>query len=448
MGKNRRKNLPEGRFEADITALSHEGRGIAKVDGKTVFIPFALSGERVAFEYTLSKATYDEGRLLEVLQPVDARVSPPCPHFEICGGCALQHLSLTAQILHKQQTLLSHYRHFAKGLEPETLLAPIVSPRSEGYRTKARLGVRYVHKKNKVLVGFRERNGRFLAEIDRCKVLHQSIGGDLTALQDLIFSLSIYKEIPQIEIAVDEERSALIIRHLVPFSEKDLEKLKSFAIAGHLWIYLQSKGPQTIRRLSPESTQRPLQMSYHLPAYNLTLDFAPNDFTQVNPDVNRKMLDQALLLLAVSSEDNVLDLFCGLGNFSLPLATKAKRVVGIEGDEAMVQRAALNAKRNGLGNTAFYAANLFEAFTTSAWLKETKFHKLLLDPPRAGAEFVCQNIEQIAPKRIVYVSCNPATLARDAGILVNEKGYRLKASGVMDMFSHTAHVESMALFEK
>ncbi|WP_119327992.1 23S rRNA (uracil(1939)-C(5))-methyltransferase RlmD [Cysteiniphilum halobium] len=448
MPRRIKKNCPSGVFNTTISSLSHEGRGIAKINGKTTFIPFALEDEEVAFEYTLSKSNYDEAKLVRVLTPSTKRVFPPCTYFEICGGCSFQHVAPDAQIAFKEETLLNHFKHFGRGLQPLTRIAPLRSNSHEGYRTKARLGVRYVHKKGKVLVGFRERDGRFLADIDHCKILHSSVGKDLTLLQNLVFSLSNYKEIPQIEVAVDDQVTALIIRHLSPFTDEDLLKLTDFAKAYHFWVYLQAKGPDTVTRLYPEVTQEPQSLSYDLVDYGVRIYFEPNDFTQVNHDINRKMLKQAIELLEVSKDDTVLDLFCGLGNFSLPLATKATFVVGVEGDEAMTMRAMRNAKRNKIDNVAFYPVNLFEDISKHQWIIEHQFNKLLLDPPRAGAEMVCQQIEIINPKRIVYVSCDPATLARDAGILVNEKGYKLLSAGVMDMFPHTTHVESIAVFEK
>ncbi|MBK2125592.1 23S rRNA (uracil(1939)-C(5))-methyltransferase RlmD [Fangia hongkongensis] len=444
----RRKKLPEGAFKAEVTGLSHEGRGIAKVEGKTTFISFALPGETVQFEYSNRKSNYDEGMAVEVLEASNLRANPPCEYFKLCGGCSFQHVSPNEQIKLKEETLLNHYQHFGQGIQPEKVLKPLVSDNTEHYRTKARLGVRYVHKKGKVLVGFRERNGRFLAEIDHCKVLDKSVGTDLRILQELIISLESYKEIPQIEVAVDDQRTALIIRHLVDLSPSDLEKISCFAKAHGFWIYLQSKGPDTIKRLYPDANETPKQLSYRLDEFDVQINFEPNDFTQVNREINHKMINQALNLLEVSPSDTVLDLFCGLGNFSLPLARKAKYVVGVEGDEAMTKRAGENAQQNSIDNVAFHAANLFEDISKHSWIHEMRFDKLLLDPPRAGAEKLCSQMDLIQPKRIVYVSCDPSTLARDAGILVKEKGYKLVSSGVMDMFPHTTHVESIAVFEK
>lgn len=443
MGK---KNLPQGLFTASIVALSHDGRGIAKVDGKTTFIPFALPNEVVEFEYTYRKSNYDEGRMVNVIEASNDRVEPPCEHFQICGGCALQHLSVEAQLLHKQATLANHFKHFGK-VEPMSWLPPLHSPLSEGYRHKARLGVRYVHKKGKVLIGFRERNGRYLAEIDRCAVLHSSVGEQLSLLQDFVANLSNYDQIAQIEVAVDDHRTALTIRHLSEFNESDYEKIATFAQQNNFWVYLQSKGSDTIYRYYPQAEEMPIEMSYQ-PMVGIDIAFGSGDFTQVNAKLNPKMIELALSLLEVNDQDSVLDLFCGLGNFSLPLATKAKYVVGVESDEVMTKRALKNAEDNGLSNIEFHQANLFEPITQFPFVTAQKFNKLLLDPPRAGAESVCLGIHHIDPEVIVYVSCDPSTLARDAGILVNQHGYKLIKAGVMDMFPHTNHVESIALFTK
>lgn len=443
MGK---KNLPQGTFTATITALSHDGRGIAKVEGKTTFIPFALPNEVVEFEYTYRKSNYDEGRLVNIIESSADRVEPPCEYFQICGGCALQHLSVEAQLLHKQATLANHFKHFGK-VEPQQWLEPLHSPQSEGYRHKARLGVRYVRKKEKVLIGFRERNGRFLAEIDRCAVLHPSVGEQLPLLQGFVASLSNYDQIAQIEVGVDDHRTALTIRHLSDFTTEDYATIQNFAQSHGFWVYLQSKGPDTIYRYYPDANAVPTEMSYR-PQQGVEITFGSGDFTQVNAQLNPKMIALALSLLEVNENDQVLDLFCGLGNFSLPLATKAKLVVGVEGDQVMTQRALNNAQANGLDNISFHQANLFEPITQFPFITDKRFNKLLLDPPRAGAEAVCMGINHLNPETIVYVSCDPATLARDAGILVHQHGYKLIKAGVMDMFPHTNHVESIALFAK
>ena len=448
MGRSRRRNkLKEGIFQADIIALSHDGRGIAKVDGKTTFIPFALPGETVEFEYTFSKAKFDEGKIVNIIKESADRVKPICDFFEACGGCSLQHISPEAQIKHKEETLINHLQHLGNGVVADEILEPLKSENTEYYRGKARLGVRYVRKKEKVLVGFRERNGRFLADIDKCIVLDKSVGLNLDNISKMIESLEIYNQIAQIEVAIDDYRTALIIRHLEAFNEDDLNKLVNFGKENNYWIYLQSKGPNTIFRLYPEKNEQPLKLKYS-PIEDININFEPNDFTQVNKDINRKMIKKAISLLDISENDSIIDLFCGLGNFTFPIAKYAKSVIGVEGEQTMVKRALETAEINNVKNIDFYATNLFENFEKQEWFSNFTYNKMLLDPPRAGAEEVCKNIEKFDVERIVYVSCSTATLARDSGILVNEKGYKLVSSGIMDMFPHTMHVESIAVFEK
>lgn len=447
MGRSRRNKLKEGIFEATITSLSHDGRGIAKVDGKTTFIPFTLPGEEVRFEYTFSKAKFDEGKVVEYITKSSERVEPVCEHFEICGGCSLQHMSPQAQIKLKQGTLLNQLKYIGEGVEPETVLEPLLSQNTEGYRNKARLGVRFVTKKERILVGFRERNGRFLADIEKCVILNPLIGQKLPEISKFIESLSNYKQIAQLEVAVDDHRPAIIMRHLEPFTDADLEQIKCFAEEHGYWIYLQSKGPDTVFRLYPEQTLEPVKLSYN-PVEDIEIGFEPGDFTQVNNDINKNMIKKAIELLDIQKEDSIIDLFCGLGNFTLPLSQHAKMVIGVEGEQTMVNRAKETAINNNIENTKFYAANLFESFDDKEWFNDFEYNKMLLDPPRAGAQEVCLNIEKFDVERIVYVSCSTATLARDAGILVNQKGYKLLSAGVMDMFPHTMHVESIAVFVK
>ena len=447
MGRARRRKLKEGIFEAEIVSLSHDGRGIAKVDGKTTFIPFTLPGEIVKFEYTFSKAKFDEAKVVEYVKKSPDRITPKCDFFELCGGCNLQHMSNSAQIEHKQETLLNQLKYIGEGVEPENILEPLLTDNTEGYRNKARLGVRYVNKKDTILVGFRERNGRFLAEIDRCIVLNPLVGEKINDIAKFIETLSIYNQIAQLEIAIDDHRPAIIVRHLELFANEDLAKLRDFGQENNYWIYLQSKGPDTIYRLYPDRDVVPTKLSYE-PIDGVEIGFEPNDFTQVNNDINRKMIKKAIDLLDISKDDSIIDLFCGLGNFSLPISKYAKSVIGVEGESKMVQRAIETAQNNNISNAKFYAANLFESFEDKEWFNNFEYNKMLLDPPRAGAQEVCQAIEKFNVKRIVYVSCSTATLARDAGILVNQKGYKLVSAGVMDMFPHTMHVESIAIFEK
>lgn len=423
----------------EITALSHEGRGIAHVDGKTVFIEGALPGEQVTFTLTKKHRHYDEGRVLEIVQASPQRVVPRCPHFGVCGGCSQQNFSHELQIQHKQQILLDSLLHVGK-VVPKTILPPMLGP-IWGYRHKARLGVKFVEKKGKVLVGFREKQGRYLADLQSCDVLHPSIGKKIIALSKLVESLEKYKVIAQIEVAVSDDEVALVFRNLEALPESDLTKLRDFAQLHEFRIYLQPGGVESVFCLWPEN---PGPLLYTLPDFNLSLAFEPLDFTQINPVINRQLVSLAIKLLDLKSTDRVIDYFCGIGNFTLAMATVAAHVVGVEGADQAIIRARGNAERNHISNTTFYTSNLMGDLTNLPWRGD--YDKILLDPPRSGA---IELIEQLSfkAKKIVYVSCNPATLARDAAALVQNHGYKLKAAGIMDMFPHTSHVESIAVFE-
>ena len=442
---SRRQHKPRGvqnspLVEAEITALTLEGKGVARVNGKTVFIEGALPEEKVAFRYTSYKANYDEGRVETVLTASPNRVEPKCQHFAICGGCSWQHISLDAQIRYKQQILLDNLQHIGK-VQPATLFEPLTAE-GWGYRRKARLGARWVRKKQQALVGFREKNGGLLAEISRCEVLHPLVGERITALKDLVTSLDARDSLPQIEVAIgDDEVAALVVRHMEALSTGDLDKLLSFAREFQFELYLQPAGPQTVHKVYGERS-----LAYTHPQFDTRVQFEPLDFIQVNQALNRKMVMRALELLELRSTDTVLDLFCGLGNFTLPLARQAAQVIGVEGDLAMVERARAAAHANGIHNTDYYACNLMsDALSKEAWLKH-HYDRILLDPPRAGAKELLPYLGKLKAERIVYVSCDPATLARDAGELVHTQGYQLLGAGVMDMFPHTAHVESIAVF--
>jgi 23S rRNA (uracil1939-C5)-methyltransferase len=440
MSKKDQQRQPRKTLTAEIKNLSHEGRGVTQINGKTVFIHGALSGETVKFYYTRQQSKYSEGQTTEVITPSPERIEPLCPYFRFCGGCSLQHLAHKGQLKHKQHVLREQLQHFAK-TTPETWLLPIQGPIWQ-YRRKARLGVRYVKGKEHVLVGFRERNGRYITDMHGCNVLHPSVGERISALRALIDKLSINADIPQIEVAVGDDHAALIFRHLKPFSEEDLSALTEFGKANELWIYLQPGNIKSAHRLHPntdESDRLLLDLSEH----NITLRFHPTDFTQVNFEINHKMLAQALRLLDLQKTDKVLDLFCGLGNFSLPIARHCEHVTAVEGNNTMVERGSENAALNGLSNVNFYAADLMQDCSEYDWAKQP-YDKLLLDPPRSGAQQIVENIDAFGVNHIVYISCNPATLARDIGILVN-KGFRLVQAGIMDMFPHTTHVESIAL---
>lgn len=443
MSRRRRKQkLPAEPQHAVIENLSHEGRGVARIDGKTVFIEGALPGETVMFRYTRRRSRHDEGVVTEVLTASSQRVVPPCEYYGMCGGCSLQHLDPGAQIAHKQSVLLDDLQHIGK-VRPEEVLPPLTGP-LWGYRQKARLGVRYVRKKERVLVGFREKHSAFLADMRRCKILAPQIGERLEDLSALIGRLSGYDRIAQIEVALGDEGAALIFRNLVQLTDTDHDLLSEFGRQFDFQIYLQPKGPDSVHLLWPGSAT----LRYALPEQGVTLEFLPNDFTQVNTAINRDMVTRAIGLLQPAPTDRVLELFCGLGNFSLPVAKQVRQVVGVEGDAGLVARARENASRNGIGNVEFNSANLLDDVRDQPWLRRQQYDKLLLDPPRSGAAEVIPQLAGAGARRIVYVACNPATLARDAGMLVHDQGYRLVSAGVMDMFPHTAHVESIALFVK
>lgn len=440
--RNPKRALSQTIHTAEIANISHDGRGIAYVNNKTVFLNNALPTETVEFVYTHRQSKYDEGDVVNVLTASPQRVTPQCPHFNICGGCSLQHLHSDEQINVKQKILLEQLQHIG-GVKPKKILPPLTAS-TWGYRRKARLGVRYVIKKNKVLVGFREKNGRYLADIDNCHVLYPQVGLNIIALKQLITELATFEHIPQIEVAVGDQITALIFRHLKPLPAADIELLRQFAITHHFQIYLQPDGIDSITRLWPENNENFL--SYALPQHNIELKFNPGDFIQVNAEINQQMVSRALELLAPEKNEKILDLFCGLGNFTLALAHHCTEITGIEGDNAMIERCHNNALHNKINNAHFYRADLSGDWTHQPWAKQ-QYDKILLDPPRAGAWEIVQNIQRFAAKQILYISCNPATLARDAAELIRH-GYQLKAAGVMDMFSHTSHIEAMALFTK
>ncbi|WP_045223764.1 23S rRNA (uracil(1939)-C(5))-methyltransferase RlmD [Methyloterricola oryzae] len=438
----KRKPLPQTPFGARVESFAHDGRGVSHVDGKAVFIDGALPGEDVRFVYTQIRRDFAEGRAVEILEPAAERVAPRCAHFGVCGGCSLQHLAEGAQIQEKQALLLEQFRRLGK-VEPEALFEPLIGPHW-GYRHKARLGVKWVAKKDRVLVGFREKASAFIAEIEQCPVLHPAVGEHLTDLAAMIAGLSIREKLPQIEVAVGDVRCALVFRVLQPPSSEDLERLSAFGEHYAFDIYLQPQGPDSVFPLHP---QTPPPLTYALPAHGVEFRFKPTDFTQVNVQINRQMVDRVLELLDPQGHETLLDLFCGIGNFTLPLARRAAQVVGVEGGAEAVARARENAEANGLANVQFHVADLTQPQDQAAWAT-ARYDKVLLDPSRAGALEVLQYTKKWQARRIVYVSCNPSTLARDAGVLVHEHGYRLLSAGVMDMFPHTSHVESIALFEK
>lgn len=435
----KRKAPPAGEHPAEIIDFDHEGRGIARIDGKATFIADALPGERVRFKYLRVSRDADEGQCVAVESPSPHRVEPRCAHFGVCGGCSMQHLAPAQQVAFKQKQLLDQLARIGR-VVPDEIAAPIVGD-VWGYRRRARLGAKLVPKKGGVLVGFRERESSFLAALDSCVVLDPRVGLRLRALGELIAALSIRNRVPQIEVAC-AQTVALVFRVLEAPSEGDCAQLAAFAQREGCEIYLQTGGPDSIRPLS--GTAAPLEYSPDGSA--LRLRFEPCDFIQVNGAISQRTVNQALDWMAITPGDRVLELFCGLGNFSLPLAQRGATVTAVEGDDGLVRRARENASRNGL-DVRFDKADLFNAKPDAAWL-QAPFDKLLLDPPRAGAREILPMVAARQPQRIVYVSCHPGTLARDAATLVHEHGYRLARAGVMDMFPHTSHVESMALFTR
>ena len=443
--RRRKKRLPEEPVEVDISALSNEGRGIAHVDDRTVFIDQALKGERVRFKYTRLTSKIAEGRAVEVLKPSPLRVEPLCRAFDMCGGCSLQHMSSEAQVELKQSMLLDQLEH--NGVKPEAVIPPLLGP-EYGYRHKARLGVRYVHKKETVLVGFRERNSSFITETQRCEVLHPSVGGIISNIADCINKMETKRSIPQIEVAVGDNQTVLVFRHLEALPEEDRTLLSDFCQAHSLVGYLQAGKPDELELLSPQQAETLYYMLPTASGEDLKIEFQPSDFTQVNPDINRRMVANAIEYLSLKETDTVLDLFSGLGNFALAMARGCAKVVAVEGSLVMVKKARDNAELNDIENTEFYYADLYgDELAAAPWLKQ-KYDKILLDPPRSGAAEILPSLKKMGASIIVYVSCHPATLARDAAVLVNDLGYKLKKAGIMNMFPHTGHVESIAVFEK
>lgn len=453
--RNRRKQLPSEPATLQIESLSHEGRGVAHVNGKVCFVEGALPGETVEARYVNSRRQFDELRTETVTSAASDRTVPPCDYAAICGGCSLQHLAPSAQLAFKESVLFEQLLHSA-GLEAGSFepLPPMPGP-SEHYRRKARLAVRIVQRKGGALVGFREKASSFITDMNDCKVLVAEVAVLLPRLRTLIDSLEGRFEIPQIEVAVGESEAreeadgaplevALVFRHLQPLSESDLAALTAFAREVPLQLYLQPAGVDSVHRLYPPGGEE--RLHYYLPAWDLSLAFHPMDFTQVNAVINRRIIDRALGLLELKPEDSLLDLFCGLGNFTLPAARRCAEVVGVEGSEEMVRRGEENARRNGMDNVSFHAADLTRPLEEQDWLP-ARIDKILLDPPRSGAQEIIAPLAALGASRIVYVSCNPATLARDAALFM-QQGYDLKSAGVMDMFPHTAHVESMALFQR
>lgn len=438
----------------EIRSFDMDARGVGHLpnedgsQGKVVFVEGALPGELVGFSTYKKKASWEAATLTEVVRPSSQRVTPKCEFFGTCGGCSMQHLEPGAQVAMKQRVLEDNLWHIGK-VKAETMLRPIYGP-TWGYRYRARLSVRHVIKKATVLVGFHEKKSRYVANMETCEILPPHVSAMLMPLRELIASLSIVEALPQIELAIGEGVTAMVLRIMAPLAAGDEVKLKDFADRYQVQWWLQTKGPETAEPYYPENSD----LHYLLPEFGVRMPFKPTDFTQVNHHINRVLVARALRLLDVQAGDRVADLFCGLGNFTLPIATIAKEVVGIEGSDTLTGRALDNARHNGLDKkTSFSTRNLFEV-TAQDFINLGKFDRFLIDPPRDGAMAVCQALIDLAssapelrPKRLVYVSCSPSTLARDAGMLVNQGGYKLSCAGVVNMFPHTSHVESMAVFD-
>ena len=444
---SRSNSVPSATFEAVITDLSHDGRGVTRVDGKAVFVSGALLGEQAILRLRKRHRHFDEAEVVELITRSPHRVEPRCRHFGQCSGCSLQHLDAESQIATKQRVLAENFERIGK-VTPQLWLPPLTGE-PWGYRRKGRLSVRNVLKKGRVLVGFREEeNPRFVADIQQCEVMHPALGPKVGLLADLLNGMDAANDIPQIEFAAGDDTMALVFRHMQPLSERDLAALTAFGQQHQLAIYLQPGGNSSVHPLWPEHPRLAFRIaSGDVDVDDVELEFQPLDFVQVNADMNQRMMARTLELLDPQPTDRVLDLFCGLGNFTLPIARRVAEVVGVEGEHGLVERAAQNAARNGIDNARFHVANLFEDQRATDWARQP-WDKLLLDPPRAGADKVLEYLPHKQTRRIVYVSCHPASLARDAGILVNQHGFKLTSAGVMDMFPHTAHVESIALFER
>lgn len=436
-------------YTVTIESVDYEGKGIARIEGKTVFVYGALAGEEVLIEIVKRKPSFDKAKLVEIIQASPKRVTPECPNYGVCGGCSMQHVSFDEQIRIKQQVLTDNLQHLGN-VAAEEIMPPLAGV-PWGYRHRARLSARYVAKKGGALVGFREKGAPYVLDMHECLILPPHVSALITPLRELVSAVSIRDKIPQIEVAVGTQVTILVIRNMEALNPEDEQLIRQFieqysSLENPLQIWLQPKGPETCYPFYPVDAPK---LSYTIQRFSLDIPYNPSEFTQVNPYINEEMLALSMELLAPQAHEVIADFFCGIGNFTLPIARLAKQVVGIEGADVLVKRAKQNAIHNGLGDkVAYQVCNLFTI--DDVWLQKLgHFDKWLIDPPRDGAfELVKSITPQTAPQRIVYVSCNPATLARDAGVLVHTHGYRLLKAGVMNMFPHTSHVESIALFER
>ena len=432
-------NSAAGSTQFRIEALSEDGRGVVEYDGKQYLVDNVIPGERIQFRPAGKRRGKHEGVVERLIESSPMRVTPRCEHFGVCGGCSLQHIGTAGQVSIKQDRLLEQLSRV--NVTAEDLQAPITGP-AWGYRRKARLGAKWVGKKDTALVGFRERRNNHVAVLSGCEVLHPSVGKNMMALRSLLSSLDARESVPQIEMAVGSNTTALVFRHTSPLESDDRGRLIEFAKTHELSVFLQSGGPETVTGLWPPD---PPRLGYELPEFDLYFEFEPLEFTQVNQETNAHLVDRVVDWLAPTAKDRVLDLFCGLGNFTLPIGYRGANVVGLEGSDNLVAKARYNAKQNNIGRVEFYAVDLSEAEAARFWLSQ-KWSKLLLDPPRSGAASIIESLSPHEHRHIVYVSCNPVSFARDADGLVNRLGYRLARLSVVDMFPHTNHVESVSLF--
>ena len=428
---------------ANIESLDHEGHGIARADGKTLFIDGALPFEQVVYQSYRKKPNFENAQTIQVLRESFVRTKPQCPNFGVCGGCSMQHMEATAQVAAKQRVLEDNLWHIGK-VRAESLLPAIYGP-SWGYRYRARMSARYVAKKGGMLVGFHEKRSSFIADMTECHILPARISAQLPALRELIGQLSIFDRMPQVELAIGDQVDVMVLRIMEPLNEADEQLLRNYADQHSVQFWLQPKGPDTAYAFYPLDAPA---LTYSLPEFKVVMPFRPTEFTQVNPQINQVLVSRALRLLDPQPGERIADMFCGLGNFTLPIARRGATVLGMEGSQGLVERARENAALNSLADvTEFQVANLFE-MTEETLAQLGPFDKMLIDPPRDGAIELIKSLGENGPSRIVYVSCSPSTLARDAGVLVNTKGYRLLQAGVVNMFPHTAHVESIAVFER
>ena len=445
--RRNRKKLDLNPREIQIESMAHDGRGVGRgEDGKVVFVDFALPGEKVRYIPVMNRKSYLFGTTIEVLERSEHRIEPKCAVFGDCGGCVLQHLDENVQIKYKQQQLLENFKKIGD-VQPENLMEPMTGAHW-GYRRRARLGAKYVPKKGGMIVGFRERNTSYIQPTDKCEVLYPEVSAMFPDLRATLEQTSCNDKIPQVEISVADNAVVMIVRHLETFVQSDLDLLTEFAKRNEVQLFLQPGNLKSVHPLYPE---KPDALFYEFKEFDIKVEFLPTDFIQVNGGINDQLVSKAIELLDIQENDRVLDLFCGVGNFTLPLARRSNYVVGVEGDQALVNRAIHNKELNQLDNVDFHFGDLFKEDMSSSshgdWL-EQKFDKILLDPPRSGAAEMIKRLPEFGASKVVYVSCGPATLARDAGVMVNEHGYRMTYAGVIDMFPHTAHVESIAVFEK